>query len=187
MSGKLNVKSAVNIALRLFIVCTVIASVVASVNLITADRIAENEKKVINDTIRSIFDYDVLNIESVGYKNDDDCVKEIYRIRKDDGTLIGYSAICSPKGFGGEIRLMTAFDDGKNIIAVRVMGHSETPGIGDKIENVRTPAFTEQFVGKNEIMQYGKDGIDKISGSSKSSNAVLKGINEAILALGTVK
>ena len=32
---------------------------------------------------------------------------------------------------------MTAFDDGKNIIAVRVMGHSETPGIGDKIENVQ--------------------------------------------------
>ena len=82
--------------------------------------------------------------------------------------------------------MMVAFDADKTIKAVRIMSHSETPGIGDKIENKKRADFTEQFIGCNDTLAFGVNGIDKISGSSKSSKAVLNGVNDAISVIKTV-
>lgn len=184
-SSKIDIGSILNITLRLFIVCTIIAAVVAGVNALTADRIAENEQKIIDDTIRGVFSEG--SIQKLDYTGET-TVDSIYMIKSvSDDSVIGYSAICAPKGFGGEIRMLVAFDAEKNISAVRVMSHSETPGIGDKINKPEHSNFTEQFNGRNSELSFGNDGINKISGSSKSSNAVLKGVNDSIIAVSGIK
>ena len=178
-SKKIDFVLIINIALRLFVVCTIIAAVVAGVNALTKDRIAKNEQQVINQTIREAFpegESKITQIKNISFK--DTSVNAVYKIAENED-LEGYSVICAPKGFGGEIKMMVAFDSSKSIKAVRIMNHSETPGIGDKIVNPEYASFTEQFNGKNNELKFG-DGIDKISGSTKSSNAVLNGINDAI-------
>lgn len=185
--NKINVGSIVNITFRLFIVCTIIAIVVAGVNALTKDRIAENEQNVVNNTIREVFQNgDISEIKAdIGQ---DSSVNAVYKISDTkDKSILGYSVICAPKGFGGEVKMMVAFDSEKAVSAVKIMSHSETPGIGNKIENNNHPEFTEQFSGKKSELEFGKDGIDKISGSSKSSKAVLKGVNDAIKAVAKVK
>ncbi len=183
-NSKQEIKSILDITLRLFVVCTIIAAVVAGVNALTADKIAENEARVISETIREVFsEGDIIDMQ---YSDSDSCVSSIYKITKEaDNSIIGYSVICAPAGFGGEVQMMVAFDADKAITSVRVMSHSETPGIGDKINSADEAWFTEQFAGKNSLMSFG-DGVDKISGSSKSSNAVLNGVNAAVTAIAEV-
>ena len=186
-NNKINIKSILNITLRLFVVCTLIAAVVAGVNALTFKKIAENEQKVTDDTIRSVFSEG--KIENLHFTNDstsDSAVNDIYRIiNEQDDSVLGYSVICSPNGFGGEVKIMVAFDAEKTISSVRVMSHSETPGIGDKITSADYSGFTEQFIGKNSELSFGS-GVDKISGSTKSSNAVLHGVNDAVKAIGEI-
>ena len=183
-NNKINIGSIINITLRLFVVCTVIAAVVAGVYTLTYEKIAENEQKVIDTTIRSVFPTGI--IEKMEYA-DESTVNSIYAIKnEDDDSIAGYSVICAPKGFGGEIRMLVAFDSDKKINAVRIMSHSETPGIGDKISSEDHKTFTDQFKSKTGELVFGKDGIDKITGSSKSSNAVLKGVNDAVTAVNYV-
>lgn len=188
-SNKFEIKSILNITLRLFIVCTIIAAVVAGVNALTADKIAQNERKVTEDTIRSVFtDGKIVNLNFGENESDDSStsVTDIFKIcNEKDDSLIGYSCICAPTGFGGEVKMMVAFDNNKVITSVRIMSHSETPGIGDKIVSAEYEQFREQFAGKNSNLEFGKD-VDKISGSSKSSNAVLKGVNDAITVIAGI-
>ena len=40
----------------------------------------------------------------------------------------------SSQGYSGEIRLILGLDDKGKVLGVRVLSHSETPGLGDKIE-----------------------------------------------------
>jgi len=183
-SSKIDVKSILNITLRLFIVCTIIAAVVAGVNALTAEKISANEQKEINDTIAKVFTEG--KIEKISEGDSESSVSAIYGIKdSSEGSTVGYSVICAPKGFGGEIKMMVAFDYEKNIKAIRIMSHSETPGIGDKVQ--KDESFAAQFEGRSQEMTYGVDGIDKISGSSKSSGAVLNGVNDAIAALAAIK
>ena len=181
--GKINFKSILNISLRLIIVCTIIAAVVAGVNLLTKDRIAENDENAVTETIREVFVNG--DIQKVDFNSEGKAVESVRRIvEPSDNSILGFSVICAPKGFGGEIKMMVAFDADKSIKAVRIMSHSETPGIGDKVKN--DAAFASQFVGKSETLSYGVDGVDKISGSSKSSKAVLNGVNDAIAVIKTI-
>ncbi len=182
-SSKINIKSVLNITLRLFVVCTIIAAVVAGVNSMTKDKIEANEKKVTDDTIRAVFSEGT--IVDTDYEKTETSVNAIYKIIDEDSTVIGYSVICAPSGFGGEVKMMVAFDDSKAITAVRIMSHSETPGIGDKITSGDHADFRDQFAGKNTELSFG-NGVDKISGSTKSSNAVLKGVNDAIAEIANI-
>lgn len=182
--NKINFKSILNITLRLFVVCTIIAAVVAGVNLLTKDKILENDQKMTNEEIRKVFSDG--DIQPVDADTNETSVNSVYRImNSSDNSVIGYSLICVPKGFGGEIKMLVAFDADKAIKAVRIMSHSETPGIGDKVQ--KDEGFTSQFVGKSQTLTYGVDGVDKISGSSKSSKAVLNGVNDAISVIKTVE
>lgn len=185
--NKIDVKSIINISLRLLIVCTVIAIVVATVNLITKDKIATNEAETINQTIRSVFKNGKIEVVS-DVNFGETSATGLYTVYNETSKdIIGYSVLCSPNGFGGKITMMVAFNSDKLITAVRIMDHDETPGIGNKIENSKETWFTEQFVGKNSEVAFGVDGIDKISGSSKSSKGVIKGVNDAIAVIGKIK
>lgn len=92
----------------------------------------------------------------------------------------------TPGGYGGPIRLITANDLQGTILGVRVLGHHETPGIGDKIER-RNTDWIEIFTGRKfatpgaTSWQISRDGgnFDQISGATITSRAVVNGVQNA--------
>ncbi len=182
---KLNKKDAlsiVNITLRLLIVCAAVALLVASVNFITKDRIEAYELEKTTSALDSVFAKAELSAElSPEYKKIDveltASVTGIYEAYYGE-QLAGYGILCSPTGFKDAIKMMVAFDSENTVIAVRIISLSETTGIGDKV--MKDPSFTKQFEGKKNSITLGSDGVNAIAGSTVSSKAVTKGVNDAI-------
>lgn len=86
-------------------------------------------------------------------------------------------------GFGGDLRIMVGVDLGAgNITGMEVVSHSETPGLGARIEEI---TFRRQWKGlpAGETIALSGDGgiIDAISGATTTSGAAVRGTNEALL------
>ena len=82
----------------------------------------------------------------------------------------GYVVDATGEGFEDNINVLVGFDADKNITGVKVLGISDTPGIGTQVTETE---FLEQFVGNSEISE---DIV--VSGATFSS----KGLNEAVRA-----
>lgn len=85
-------------------------------------------------------------------------------------------------GFGGDIKLMVGIDlVGERMIGMEVVSHSETPGLGARIEEI---TFRKQWQGlsTDSALALTKDGgtIDSISGASTTSGAAVRGTNEVL-------
>lgn len=94
----------------------------------------------------------------------------------------------TPDGYSGKIELMVGIDANNQIIAVGVTKHSETPGLGDKIERGKS-AWINQFNGKQlsksnwDVKKDGGD-FDSLSGATISSRAVVKVVEGLLQQLG---
>ncbi|ONI37689.1 hypothetical protein AN639_00750 [Candidatus Epulonipiscium fishelsonii] len=77
------------------------------------------------------------------------------------------------KGFGGEMEVETEITDGK-IVAVNVLKHAETPGIGE-------PATTKLPANIIEAQNYNVDGI---TGATFTSNAIKEAVNLSLKEAG---
>ncbi len=91
----------------------------------------------------------------------------------------------SSKGFGGDVRLMVGFTSDMHINAISVLGQTETPGLGTKMES---PSFLKQFTGKDPAeykTTVKKDGgdVDALTAATISSRAFCDGLNKALSAL----
>lgn len=85
-------------------------------------------------------------------------------------------------GYGGDVRVNVATDAEGNILAVEVVGHSETPGLGDVITK---ESWLAQFEGKgiNDPVAVGTD-IDNISGATVSCRATATAVRNALDQIG---
>jgi electron transport complex protein RnfG len=86
-------------------------------------------------------------------------------------------------GFGGDLKIMVGIDIGAgNMIGMEVVSHSETPGLGARIEET---TFRRQWKGlpaDDSVALSGEGGtIDAISGATTTSGAAVRGTNEALL------
>jgi len=86
-------------------------------------------------------------------------------------------------GYGGEIDLILAVDCDGTILGTRVLSHSETPGLGDKIEASRTD-WILGFDGRSlsnpppERWAVKKDGgvFDQFTGATITPRGVVRAI-----------
>jgi len=102
-------------------------------------------------------------------------------VAKKEGAIVGYAVeATSKKGYSGEIAVIVGTKPNAVIYGITVVRHTETPGIGDKIEKV---SFTSLFSGKSLNKKYAirNDGgdIDSLSGATISSRAVCDAVNKA--------
>lgn len=103
---------------------------------------------------------------------------------KADGEVVGYAIQSyTSKGFSGTIVLMVGFTPEGAIYNTSVISHSETPGLGDKMDQKKSD-FSLQFNGKspaNMKMAVKKDGgdIDAISAATISSRAFIDAVETA--------
>lgn len=101
------------------------------------------------------------------------------------------NAVCfkfvAPDGYGGPISLVIGIDNSGEILGVRVISHTETPGLGDKIEITKSP-WVLSFDGKSldnltfEEWAVKKDGgvFDQFAGATITPRKVVQAIRRGL-------
>lgn len=105
----------------------------------------------------------------------------IYRATDGDKT-IGYVVSGVGRGYSSYIRMLVAVDTDDVVTGIDILGHGETPGLGDQIME---DEFKDRFKGKtldHLVVVKGETDADiqAISGATISSRAVTKGAKEAL-------
>ncbi len=161
-----------SITLKLFIISTITALLLAGVNALTAERIAENSRAEKAAAISAIFPDATENEES---DKTADGVQMLYLVKSGDD-VIGYAASVAPNGFGGALDVMVGVNADGTVAGVKIVSHGETPGLGSRVND---DGYLSQYVGKSGSLAIGSN-IDAITGSTISSKAVLAGVNAAL-------
>ncbi len=111
-------------------------------------------------------------------------VVEIYRGLDANGKTAGVAFVVDANGFGGTIRMIVGLDPAaRKLNKVKVLEHSETPGLGARITE---PAFLRQF--ENKSIDDGfvaKQDVDAITGATVSSIAVASTLKAALTEVET--
>jgi len=97
-----------------------------------------------------------------------------YFVGMKNGDVIGYIVQSFGKGYSSYINTLIAVDKDFKVKRINILGHAETPGLGDEIE---TDWFKNQFSGKDvEHLKVLKtdttEYIQAISGATISTRAV---------------
>lgn len=97
-------------------------------------------------------------------------------------TLKGYCVQVSSDGFHGPITLMVGVDPKGNVLGVEILDHSETAGVGTKVDD---PDFLGRFRGLSGTVGIGagKNAVDAAGGATISSRAVARGVTDALAAV----
>ena len=168
------VKFVSRLALTLLLITSVVAVLLAGVNMITAPAIeklnAENTQKAIEAVMPGggeLVEFPETALVSKVYASD-----------------IGYAVEVTPAGFDNTITMMVGVDKEGNVMGIDVISHTETAGLG-AVADAGTPAgiaFREQFVGTSGSVSVTKDGgdIDAITGATITSRAICAGTNAAL-------
>ncbi len=130
-----------------------------------------------------------------------------YRIARSDGQIVGYIAEGRASGYSSILKVMVGVDTRFVIKGIKVLYQKETPGLGDKVEEIRSkrtwgtiimgdspdetglrPWFQVQFDGLRTPVKVNKDGgdIETITGATISSRAVCNAVNSAVAELKAV-
>ncbi len=126
-------------------------------------------------------DNDLLK-DTVELSEADGSKKLIYRARK-AGVVNGAVFRTSARGYAGEIIVLVGVDAQGTLLGARVVKHSETPGLGDKIEIAKAKWILD-FNGKSfdnlppAKWAVKKDGgvFDQFAGATITPRAVVKAV-----------
>jgi electron transport complex protein RnfD len=106
----------------------------------------------------------------------------VFLVKDKEGERMGIAYVTTPAGFQGDITLAVGLDgDGKHVVAVQVLAHTETAGLGSKITE---PDYLRQYERKpiSDEFVLGKD-VDGISGATVSATAVADGVRDSARAV----
>lgn len=159
------------LSLVLTVICAVSATALALTYGKTSPIVEERRRAEILDMLKDVLpggQYEEVKTGAVTY----------YKAVA-DGTLLGVAFPTSANGYGGPVRLLVVFSPQGTIKSVRVMGHLETPGFGDRI--VTEPWFVKQFEGKSiaDSLTIGND-IDGLTGATVTSKATAKAVRQGV-------
>ena len=168
---------------------------VASINALTADKIAEQEQLQLTAQLQ-----EVLDPKSYDNQLSQDCViitdeklgphakQVIYRARKNNKPVAVVIRHVTPNGYSGDINLLTAVLSDGTIAGVRTTKHEETPGLGDKVEVKKSlwiTTFKSLTVEGEEDARWAvkKDGgqFDQFTGATITPRAVVGSVKNAVL------
>lgn len=171
MENQSSTKFILGITFKLLLISVVTALLLSCVNALTADKIAANIAAEKEAAIAAIFpsatENSTVELEAEG-------ITALYLVYS-NGKAIGYTAEVAPLGFGGELTLMVGVNVNGDVEGVKLIAHSETPGLGSRVSDA---GYLAQYIGKDGAEL--DDGIDVITGSTVSSKAVLDGVRTAV-------
>ncbi len=159
-------------------------------NIATRDAIDERLREDLLESLSQVvpddlYDNNLLdNILEVTDQKDHSI--KIYRGFK-DSQVSALAWEISEQGFADEIKMIIGVDTDGKILGVRVIAHSETPGLGDKIEEKKSNwifDFNGLSLGNPPKAEWKvkKDGgrFDAFSGATITPRAVVKGVTKGL-------
>ena len=162
-------KYILKLAIILLLITAVVAGLLGLVNMLTADKIAENTAKKANEAMQTVLpasSYEKLDISAEG-------ISEAYKAEQ------GYVIRLNAMGFGGAIDMMVGIDLSGAVTGISVISHGETASLGAECTRAD---WQSQFVGTSGNLQVSKDGgtIDALTGATVTSRAVTEAVNRAV-------
>ncbi|MDO6499661.1 electron transport complex subunit RsxG [Photobacterium sanguinicancri] len=171
-------------------------ALVAVTNLLTQDRILEQQQKELLKVLNQVIPAESHDNEL--YKSCTLITNEQYLgtqapmpayLASKDGEPSGVAIeAIAPDGYNGAIKLIVGLDPTGVVTGVRILSHQETPGLGDKIE-MRISHWIESFTGKklagenDPAWAVRKDGgeFDQFTGATITPRAVVKAVKNVSL------
>ena len=164
--------------LILALIALAAALLLAVTNAITAGPIKEHEEAAQNAAFQSVMTADSFSTMSIP----DGCNVTSLVEAKKDGKTIGYCAVSSAKGYGGNVAVTLGVDMDGKIVGCQIgdTNFAETDGFGARWKE---PARAEAFIG---LSAFGGDTIEAITGATVTSKAVLAASNDVLKCISHV-
>jgi len=182
----------------LFVVALISVAILAVLNQITMQPIADAEVQAKQEAYMAVYNVDEFKEAAFDYTSADpdanvkiNTVLEAYK----GGEQVGYVVdATSPNGYGGDVQIAVGIaNDGEIQGFTVISAANETPGLGAKSTEEE---FQSQFAGLSALqpVEFSKTGAnrenneyDAISGATITSTAVKQAVNEAIAVFQTMK
>ena len=194
-------KYIIELTVKLFVTCVVVAGLLGGVNAITEDKIAainlaktqEAMKEVVADPDNTTFTeaLEVTAEMSAAASGAGASISEAYGVEV-GGEIAGYAYKIVASGSQGSIEMMVGVDADGAVTGVAVVDHAETSGIGSKVvdnePNVKGVGVLDQFIGKSAAdgtLNVGSN-VDAITGATVSTKGITTGVNAAIAVAGAM-
>lgn len=181
-----------NMLLVLTTVTVVSVALLAWVNELTKEPIAQANARTLNEALKQVlptFDNNPVSesdtlFEEKGGKR---IIQFIIYPAKSGETLVGTAVESKANGFAGELKVLVGFDAEGRIYNYSLLAHSETPGLGSKADEWFKEGNKGSIKGlspKEGELKVNKDGgqVDAITASTITSRAFLKAVNAAYAA-----
>jgi len=184
-------------SLLLALFALVTAAILAGTSLGTADRIAAAERAAAqkalleivplerhnNDILLDTLAIDPSHWEQLGLKNGG----QINLARDGEEIIAAIIPAVARDGYSGDIKLIIGVNANGSIAGVRVLSHSETPGLGDKVD-LKKSDWILSFNGKSlenptpEAWAVTKDGgeFDQFTGATITPRAVVNQVKRVL-------
>lgn len=154
-------------------------------------RIAEDQNALLGEVLNGAeFSNDVFqqghDVEYQGRRY------QIFPVKDASGALFSHVIRGTQEGYSGEIAFLVGVGNRNEITGVRVISHTETPGLGDKVELAKSPwvlSFNRRSLDNTPLWAVKKDGgdFDQFSGATITPRSVVHGVHQAMLALAQDK
>ncbi len=183
-------------AASLTLVALIGTSLLAGVNKLTAERIAEQERRVVLEQLGQIvaperYDNELqedLFIFHDEYHFPGGQTVTAYRARKNGKPVALVMKLAAIRGYNGMIQLLVGINENGSLSGVRVTSHTETPGLGDAIE-IEKSEWVVGFSGRSlhdpEAAAWAvrRDGgeFDQFTGATITPRAVVEAVRLALV------
>lgn len=173
----------VHLTVFLLLVCGVSAFLIAYVNHITVDVIAQQKLDATKAGYAEVYPQASEYVEAA-YEGEDPSIAAVI-LAKNNSADAGVIYTVVPGGYNGTIEALVGFDIAtQKITGVKIMAQSETAGLG---ANVSEPWFTARFAGKSaqaplEVVKVETEAdneVQAITAATITSKAITSGINAA--------
>lgn len=166
----------------LLLITSIAGFLLGFANDATKDAILENSK-VSKEDLKLILPVATSIKESEIEASDE--ISEVYEAYDDESEKVGYVFKLTTKGFHGPVDLVIAIGSDNKVSGMKVLAHSETPGLGAKItEDKFTSKITnlpiDEEIEMVKVSPTKENQVEAISGATVSSKAVGTAINDVI-------
>lgn len=171
-------KDSLKLGVVLFLITAICSGLLGFAYNMTAPVIASNAQATEEQAMKLLIEEATAFEEVEGVKSE--TIENLFVALKED-QAIGAVAKVAPNGYGGKITVLVGFDLENHIKGVKILSHTETPGLG---ANASNDSFLGQFIEKlpplDVVKSTPKDNeIAAVTGATITSRAVTDGINEA--------
>jgi electron transport complex protein RnfG len=176
-----NAKKIISLGVTLFTITVITGLILGVVHDITLEPIRLTQEQLKADALKQALP-DVEEFRAVKKAEDADPIIKDIQEALAGGKTAGHCVTVTPRGYGGTIELVAGITNDGRLEAIRILNHSETPGLGAKST---LPDFYEQFRGTDKVTVVKRKPetqgeIQAISGATITSKAVADGVNVAL-------